>query len=122
MPSTNDADLYAFTSADVDQGWTGLRPGDIVTFTPSPTATLGKGAAKVRVISARTRGRVEDERGPVEDARGPVEDARGADEDARGAVEDARGAVEDAWPGAHHSEPLCVSSFRRLRTHGPGPG
>ena len=48
VPSTNDADIYAFTSADVDQGWTGLRPGDIVTFTPSPTATLGKGAAKVR--------------------------------------------------------------------------
>ena len=47
VPSTNDADIYAFTSADVDQGWTGLRPGDIVTFTPSPTATLGKGAAKV---------------------------------------------------------------------------
>jgi hypothetical protein len=48
VASADEADQYAFTAADVDEGWTGLRPGDLVLFTPSPTATLGKTPAVAR--------------------------------------------------------------------------
>ena len=48
LPSKDEADIFAFTESDIDKGWTGLRPGDIVAFVPSPTATLGKNTPKVR--------------------------------------------------------------------------
>ena len=50
VPSKDEADIFAFTEADVDKGWTGLRPGDVVAFVPSPTATLGKNTPKVRRV------------------------------------------------------------------------
>lgn len=53
LPSKDEADIFAFTESDIDKGWTGLRPGDIVAFVPSPTATLGKNTPKVRQNPSR---------------------------------------------------------------------